>query len=608
MGQVVPSVLFHAQALKLIDDLRTAYQTGVGSLDDLVVQIRGALLDFEDTLGTPFFEFEPVVDGEPPLSAKMNRLWDNLTHDINVLEQQADIGRSAAVFAHNLIVTEIMKSKNANARVSNKLKTLQLYSKAVDSSIVTFGDHFTSTDFIDFTKIPNDQRPFFMGDGYVTLGQEGQLQDLTAASAVRILDTSNGFSGNLHEVSGDLRTVTFTRNATATYTPILGTVNDPHGHTELNTDGLLVVQEPIFKAETDLRGDLSAVVDNSPSSWFEYEYCQIDPALRLNPSQNMNFTYQKRLAATADSSESSTTVNWATGPPNDVLQLDLEFDLGSLQTVNFITYVPYNLQDNSNYPVKVLQVQTSIDRTNWNPVLPLNVVIGPSANLAAGTSDTTTVGDAIWSFTGRPMRYIQMSIAQSQPVGNVQLGHVYYLDQDDKRVEGPNPTVTNPAAYYGPDVRKVDNNIQRREVFSGKRWVIGIRDVSIQQINHVISSTVVTTPLRVGGLVDRVSIDADVAIPTEYDNSDSWINFFVSPDDGKNWYQISRVQDDFNGVPEVVAFNDPLPVELQESGVGYYTVQGAVTALRLKVVMHRPANLPSTTPVLHGYSMRVKRR
>ena len=42
--------------------------------------------------------------------------------------------------------------------------------------------------------------------------------------------------------------------------------------------------------------------------------------------------------------------------------------------------------------------------------------------------------------------------------------------------------------------------------------------------------------------------------------------------------------------------------------VGYVLTPDPVTALRLKIILMRPASMPSTSPVMHSYELRVKKR
>jgi len=567
MSQSTPAVLFHGQALKLLTDLNAAYQQGIGRVDDLVGRLREALASFENSVGAPLLEFDPVSEGEPPLSSKINRLWDNMSSDINLLQRQVDVARAATIFSHNMIRNELTAVQLANARVANKLKTLQLYSKAVDSSVVVFGDYFRSEEFLDMKKVPEYQQTMLPGDGYITLAPSGDLEQLTDIADVYIAPSSNGFLGNLHEIA---------------------TVNAESGI--------------VFKAESAPRRNLGDLVDAEPNTWIEYEHWLVSEGDRLHAG-NRGFTYQRETDAGV-----TEYIDWGVGPPGGVLRLVMDFDLRGVHAMNFISIVPFNLEDNINYPIKIAKIETSRDGTDWEGVFPQNIYIGSAINIqAARVASDIVIGEAIWAFAGRVCRYIRFVFEQSHSLTR-EMGHIYHIDKAGNRVDTPAPPEADPTSIYLGSKMSSGEFSQQREMFVAERWAIGLRDITISHINYLQEGVAITQPLRVGGVVDRVSLEAEISIPPEYDNSEGWVSFFISPDDGVSWFQISRVQDDFLGIPEILAFNDPLPTQFHESGVAYYNVPGAVTTLRLKVVLHRPPDLPATTPVLHSYQLKVRRR
>lgn len=118
----------------------------------------------------------------------------------------------------------------------------------------------------------------------------------------------------------------------------------------------------------------------------------------------------------------------------------------------------------------------------------------------------------------------------------------------------------------------------------------------------------VSTKFDVSGVIDRIALDADIEVPESWDQNADWVKFYVSPNNGIDWFQISRIQDDYMGVPEIIAFNDPTPNELREPGVAYYEVAGAVNSIRLKVEMKRPTNDEYGTPLLKPYTLKIKLR
>lgn len=574
MTDSAPSILLYAQAAVLLKKLQDDYTVGaIRSVEDLSKSLRDVLSRYEESAGTPFLKFEPVAEGEPPRSSKMNDTWNSLQHDVNILQDQVDILRAAAVFTHNFVATEIVKSEQANARVDNKLKTLQLYSNSTDSTIITFGDSFKSADLMDKTFSPENSPT--ITDGVLHLGQIGQLKNLSLDSVVTILPNSNGFVGNSQEIT------------------------DPSDATRDPVTNELIYH---FRAEQNRAQDTKFIIDGLPNQWFEYENYLVSNTDRLTAG-NMGFTYQTTTATGA------TQVDWALGPSGRVLKLSLQFDLGVSKKVNYIAYTPYGLENNRNYPVLIKQVRISTNGTDWELIFPQNVWVGTDPNLqAARTADNVTTGAAVWPFSEKSARYVRVDIEQAQPV-TTNVGHIYYVDKDTKnRVAGPVPPIENPARYYDPSSLIYGNAIQKREFFVAKRWAIGIRDLLIQQLQYQVQSIWVTTPLRIGGIVDRVTLEADIYVPPEFPSTQSWVNFYVSPNDGTDWYQISRIQDDYLNIPEEIAFNDPLPPQFHEPGVAYYNTGTAVTALRFKIVLSRPEDVSTSTPLVRSYRLKVKKR
>lgn len=575
MGNVVPSVLLYGQALKLLEELQLAQEQNlVKDAETILSELTDILIRFEESAGKPLVNYEPIAETEPPLSEKANRFWTAAEKDVNLLQQQVDMLRAASIVTHNTLVTNTRAAFQDNARLNNKLKTLQLYSNNSDSSIITFGDSFKSLDSVDNDLIPDSEEVFLAHEGFVTLGRRGQLVDLSPDAAIKILGTSNGFLGNNQEITDPSDTATDPESGYVHYT---------------------------FKAESNDYSSLSNITDGEPNTWIEYEHYEVPKAARL-AAGNYNFEYLDD-----SDSEAVKRVDWAKGPTNGVLKLGLEFDLGKIDNINVIDLTPFGLEGNANYPVLVRQIQTSPNGTDWTSVFPTKVWIGTEVNVrAARSAENVLANRAVWTFESRAVRYVRVYIEQPNPV-NSNIGHPFWVNEEtEAREEGPIPPVDNPQEYWGTDVR--GDLVQFREYFEGKRWAIGIRDVALQQVRYVEKSTLITRPLRAGGVIDRVVLeDADIVVPADYDTSQSWVRFFISPDDGETWLPISRIEDNFNGVPEQISFNDPLPASLREPNVYNHDTDSPVTSVRLKVELLRPQDSSSTTPILRFYKLKVKR-
>lgn len=576
MGELVPSVLLHGQALEILEEMQEAHEDGFTKDTFEVINIIQAVLTrFHENAGKPLLDYESVAETEPPLSDKSNRFWRTAERDINLLQQQIDVLRAAMVFTHNGLTTSIKEADNQNARLDGKMKSLQMYSRSREPNIITFGDSFGSYEFIDLDRVPSAERPSLPNKGYVTLGQVGDLVNLSQEADITILSTSNGFLGNNQELDDPS-----------------GAPSDPETGMPLYT----------FKGELRDYGDLEAITDEEPNTWIEYESFELGTGARLT-ANNFNFEYIRTL-----DDGSTELVDWAERPEDGILRLGLEFDLGRIRNLNTVEFTPYGLEDNINHPVLVRQIQTSPNGTDWTRVFPANLWVGTDVNLeTAQAADNVVAHKALWAFEARAVRYVRIYIEQHHG-HNTNVGHIYWVDRrTDERIEGPNPPEEDPGYFYTRTI--IGNARQQRENFNGRRWAIGIRDIILQQVEYANRSVLVTRPLRVDGIIDRVMLEeANFQVPPEYPEGDAWVKFFVSPDDGENWFEISPIQDTFRGVPEQIAFNDPLPDSLRERNVANHNVDRPVSSIRLKVELTRPSDMRSTTPVLNSYTLKVMRR
>lgn len=625
MAQLSPTTLQYGQLMSLINEFTIDYRNGLFKTPVEVLQkIKDIMTQFNDIGGQPLLDFESFALGEPPNSDKMNRIWRMLENDINLMQDQVQVLRAAVLFLYNFTATEIQLAKNQNATATNKLKTLQLYSTAQDSNLVQFGDYFSNLDFVDLSLTPDPLKVSHLGAGTVSLGRTNTILNNANDLTIKVLDTSNGFIGNNQEIAD----------------PSLALLNP-------------IDNKPIysFKAQLETRhSDLSSIADGVPNTWFEYESNLVSNADRLK-AKDLNFVYRTLTNSTALSTADTGTstvntgtldqqglVDWAIGPSSNVLNLDLEFDLKTAKTINTISYTPFGLENNKNAPVKIKLVQTSADGTNWSSVSPENLWVALDANLqTARVAENVIIGTAIYVFDERTVRYVRMTIEQPQAI-NSNIGHLFYETKQTVQVGftqvandtpppatkqiqtttvvggdralGPIPPISQPDKYYDQNGLIVGDLVQSTEYFQGKRWAIGIRDILIQESKYAATSTLVSKIFRISGVVDRVSLESNIFIPSNFpsDSGKLWIRFYVSPNNGLNWYPISRVQDDYLGIPEIIAFNDPLPSEFRELGVQYVNTNSVVNALRIKIELSRPDALTSSSPILKSYILKVLKR
>lgn len=634
------------KAIALLREIPSKINNTKGDSASLLMEeYNNALSDYIKSAGKPISAYEQFYIGEPPSSLKFSRILYRLESDLTILRAQGDNLVASTIQTHNTLTAELEKARNLNAKLSNKLTTLQLYSTARNEGISIFGDNFKNRDQIDDDLLTNSVAAALPYPGNLTLGREASNPNAVWDKVIiRVLPESNGFAGNNQELlPGSSEGVLW------------------------NDDG---EEQPDynFVSSIDPHSDLQAIIDNEPNTWFEYEHYQVSEEDR-EAALDLNFVYRTDSGSTNSKPTLGNLVDWSVGPgvktefersedgdgrvatrilsdDYGILKLGLEFEFEKSKKINSFTLDTYGLTENNNHPVYVSKVETSEDGTTWVNVQPEGVWIANTINLkTARLTDNTVLRKGVWLFEERYVKQIRVHMQQVNPI-NVTIGHAWWksrerttnitktvespegsgtfitvkevITEGGVREEGPIPSIEAPGKFHSAAYTVSGNFVRHIEAFSGRRWAIGIRDCSIEQVKYQTDSIMISKPFVIEGIIDRVSLEADVFTPESFDQNVEWVKFFVSPNDGLNWYQISRVQDDYNGVPEILAFNDPLPIEFREANVGYYNVEDISNKLRLKIELYRPGSEYSagvvseeydhSTPIVRSYRLKVKKR
>lgn len=627
MTQLLPSTDYESKAVALVLEMRSLISDSQKNtnIKDVESKFRDIQTRFSQIIGKPMTQYEPFFEGEPARSDKVNRFLSSLQKDVNILEEQIELMRASAVHIHNNMKTQLEQASFENQQALNKLKTLQLYTSAQNNEITIFGDYFNGDNLIDYSIVDPARKTILEKPGQITLSKVNSVnENLMNSASLKILSTSNGVPGRLVEVQE--------------VNPLI----EKPGVSYPGDSGNNVLYR--FISQKNPMNNIDNIFDGSPLSWFEYEKNYVNESDR---EKALNFGFKYQFNDTNNNKSNANYVDyglakgdlldWADGPSGGILKLNIEFDLKSIKNINKINYIPFDLEGNKNHPTLIKKVEISSDNNSWETVYPMNVIVASSANLEnTNISGNILINEAQWAVDNKEVRYIRFSIEQSRAV-DTKIGHTYYktrrrtirkVDPNDPgkiietiiggdRVEGPMPTTSNPTKYYDPSFSIVEDSslqdnlystlVKNVEIFQGKRWAIGIRDISIGQSEYSTYSEIISQEFKVNGTIDRISLEASSYIPESFPTGTLWIKYFISPDNGLSWNQISRIQDDYIGVPEIIAYNDKIPTEFREPNVGYYNTSKPVSSVRIKVQMSRPSNEPYLTPILYWYKLKVKR-
>ena len=573
MTQLSPDTSVYSKALGRLRALDKANNRGdFQSPEDFIAAVKDSIRNIYSS-GEGFnFATHYIEHGSPALSSKINDIWDEMSVDSSMINSQLDYLKAHMVSGYNSLVTDLDKAKNTNLSLEGKLKTLLAYSSSRSDSSVVFSDFMSNYDLMTVSNNDNGTNGMITSPGKFTLGSSSNGVDLSANALVYITGLTNGFLGRNQEVL-------------------------------TNPDGSIS-----FYADTDPHASITYMLDRDPLTWVEYEHNLISKE-DMSSAGGLNFKYKNDVNLSSDSKY----IDWADGPIDNDLNLVMTLDLTSKKSVNRITYTPHRMYPNFDHPVTIDPVEFSSDGTSWDKISDKKTIISNDINGTGGTSlDGLEIGEATWLFDSTEMRFIRFSIHQTAYVKS-KIGHLYYIDSSTEsitagsRVLGPYPPISDIRSALVQDTSK-DSLIKKTEVFDGKRWAIGIKDIAVDGVTYEAASQLVSRPFKVGGVVDRVSLDAAYEIPPSFGKDYEWVKFYVSPNDGKYRFRIATIRDDRGMIPEILAFNDPIPAEFREPGVTYKRVSGILDTIRVKIELSRPSNTDSSSPIIKWYKVKVIRK
>ena len=146
-----------------------------------------------------------------------------------------------------------------------------------------------------------------------------------------------------------------------------------------------------------------------------------------------------------------------------------------------------------------------------------------------------------------------------------------------------------------------------KERYPAKRWCIGLRDIEVYKETFNSQLEIVSLPFNFDFPVESVMLSIDSNIDEAMLKNISVLGY-VSVDGGNNWIQISPIQLDFSGVPEILLFNQSVLNEYRLSGASYLTypqVPREVKSILVKIKITKKNRL-NFTPSIYSYQLIAK--
>jgi hypothetical protein len=146
-----------------------------------------------------------------------------------------------------------------------------------------------------------------------------------------------------------------------------------------------------------------------------------------------------------------------------------------------------------------------------------------------------------------------------------------------------------------------------KERYPAKRWCIGLRDIEVYKEIFNSQLEIVSLPFNFDFPVESAMLSIDSNIDEAMLKNISLLGY-ISVDGGNNWIQISPIQLDFSGIPEVLFFNQSVLNEYRLSGASYLTypaVPREVRNILVKIKITKKNKL-NFTPSIYSYQLIAK--
>lgn len=550
----------------------------IGSKARYLQEFYQRLRTFYETIDRPLFQVREA--DMLPSSADYNAMIAELLKDLELLYIEAGQLRTEldASFMESEIDRAILDERIR--RSEDRMRELSL--RSIDNvTEAVFRDGFIDGSLRDDSRNLDDVAHTWTREGVLTLKPSEASSHIE--SAVIRIKSGNGLPGNTKQakaVSGEIR----------------------------------------FVGEDAMHLNLADLLDGNADTWFEYERFHL-PEETLKAARGYGFSYTEG-------------VEWASGK-EEPMTLVLEIELPTAQPVNWFSVHPFIPSERGAKAAVVESIE--LHDGQGKVFRPLK-------------EEEDMDNEKVYLFGRKTCKRIVLTLRQPHYYGT-EVGHRYYQEietrtlnylermkeQPGKRLQSVDPSIQALGLGYDheeskviyPDIRtghvfpeieeykeelftlpviqeedmlKVKNGI---ELLNANRQAIGLRDIGVAHYQFEQTSDYTSVLFETKQDIVAVSLVVDQEIPEEFPEGD-WLRYFVSPDDGENWYRIHPKGVTKKDAKLLYLFNTRTPVEGRLDHFGYADLDKPVKSLRLRVELERPDSIEGAafyTPLVKSYEL-----
>lgn len=573
---------------EIVGRLNREFKNGsIQTETDYVYKMKDAVVSFYKTVGKPTFTFHPAsdvpsfthyVDMVTKAKADMDVLLEgciSISNNLKVSESELNDTVNVLVKRTNNILANVMN-------LEKKIKSLRniknvIYSDSFNTNTNTHRE--TSEEFSAYADTSS---------GTLMLPHTSNKR-IVDEFETKILDTSNGFPGNTHEVY---------------YSNVVSANNNVR-----------------FKGENDPHLSLKSLTENGvKNTWFEFEIFKLSEEIEVATS-GIGFMYKEG-------------VRWVTDDNSLILDLELYTENPVKGNYIKITGTP---KSNSNVSNPVIKKITISDDITGVQVIHINKEL---------------IDDIVVTFTSQYIRKVKIEIEQKEGILtdvcrqfalNVDPVKIPYLAIDEFRdymqIEKPsysiellglkydqsNSTIIYPSTkdknnflseeyvksklFYS---NKSESNYKiKTEVVKATRYSIGLKDIDIRDKKYLDSSVYISEDFISNEPIKTITFNAEDYIPGKFKNFikkeediNKFIEYFISFDNGATWIKINPRHKAHIG-PCTIVINSNAVVSNRNKNISYIDLITEPNEFKIKIEISRPKEIEDETPIIYGYFVDV---
>lgn len=572
------SKILEDKAKRITEDiLYDVKRKNISNQSEVLYRVYLAMKTFYESVGKPLMTPRLALDA--PSSEDYNNTMKEIKQDITCIDEECTNLQSALNQFYSQMEIDQLAISNMITNTKKSIKKARFKIENTNCSSV-FIDSFTSKNY--FNSQACKKTPAFINTAFQYLSlATTSFKTANDKATIEILDGSNGFLGNTHQIK--------------------------------LVDGAIK-----FHGSDNLRLNLADVLDENSDTWFEYEAYKVSEQTLIN-TLGLGFKYDEGISWIIE---------------DNLLKLAIRISFKRPELINTLSLSPYIAPEKGCAPCVLDEITISDGKGSVRSILPTSEIFDDSRVYAFPRQYCKEL-IVILSQEIPYKTHIGHTYYKEVPTSNIDYYKIHETVHN-RITDGPMPSVSNvgitfdtnskrfiqPIFSYGDTIQneefikselfdlKDEAELKKayHEHLEAERFLIGVRDISMTTYSYESSSEYVSHNFKTTKPISTVSIEVEEFIPESFDTEKDWVRYYFSFNDGVEWHPIAP-----KGLLKKEGYtkyliNSGTPAEFRDSNIGYIETPEDNYEIAVKIEIERPIGMTDVeyyTPVVYEYKLEL---